>query len=458
MKKIALCLALMSLLALTLGDSAFAEIGTIDDVPAATLLLPYFECELDPDNNLAPAANGVKTLFSINNASASAAVAHVTLWTDESVPTLDFDVYLTGYDVQTINVCDIFNGILPRTADDGVDTTDTISPQGPLSQDINFPGSTGPCSSPYNLAPVPTLSASLIDHIRKSHTGAFSNLYNGCLAADYGDDIARGYITIDSVTTCNLSFPSDDLYATAFLDNRNILWGDYFYVNSAENFASGETLVHIEACPTPSVGGVDSAATLLCPFSIAAGDYTFYGRYFLDAGQDQRESLATTFATRYINGGEFSGGTDLIVWRDAKTRLDTTTDQHACGSSVSWFPLGQTDVVAFDEEEDATDLCFQGDNVSPQTGGADTCFPLETQRIHVEGGNVIADDLGVPYDFGWLYINLNHTLAAGDPFPGVAQAWITTVMDADGRFSVGFDAIQLDNADDTLPGGVILIP
>src|SRR5829696_3136327 len=118
---------------------AAAEIGTIDDVPAATLLLPYFEVDLD-------SAEGVTTLFSINNASASAAVAHVTFWTDESIPTLDFDVYLTGYDVQTINVRDIFNGILPRTADAGADSGGSISPKGPLSQDINFPGSTGPCS------------------------------------------------------------------------------------------------------------------------------------------------------------------------------------------------------------------------------------------------------------------------------------------------------------------------
>src|SRR3954469_2308374 len=132
MKKIALCLALVSLLALS--GSAFAEIGTIDEVPAATLLVPYFEVDLGNPN-------GITTLFSINNASASAAVAHVVFWTDESIPTLDFDVFLTGYDVQTINVRDIFNGHLPITADDGVDTKDTISPQGDLSQDINFPGS-----------------------------------------------------------------------------------------------------------------------------------------------------------------------------------------------------------------------------------------------------------------------------------------------------------------------------
>ncbi|HYG64047.1 MAG TPA: hypothetical protein VEL74_15840, partial [Thermoanaerobaculia bacterium] len=72
MKKICLALALVSLLGLS--GQAFAVINTIDDVPAATLLLPYFEVYL---NN----ANGVTTLFSINNASATAVLAHVTLWT-----------------------------------------------------------------------------------------------------------------------------------------------------------------------------------------------------------------------------------------------------------------------------------------------------------------------------------------------------------------------------------------
>ncbi|HSF39641.1 MAG TPA: hypothetical protein VLT87_07605, partial [Thermoanaerobaculia bacterium] len=122
MKKIAFGLALMGLLAL--GGSAIAEIGTIDDVPAATLLVPYFEVDLDDPN-------GVTTLFSVNNASASAVVAHITFWTDKSIPTLDFDVYLTGFDVQTINVRDIFNGILPRTAERSLDSGDASSPSPP---------------------------------------------------------------------------------------------------------------------------------------------------------------------------------------------------------------------------------------------------------------------------------------------------------------------------------------
>ena len=444
MKKIALCLALTGLLAWSLPG--IAEICTIDDVPAATLLLPYFEVDLSN-------TNGVNTLFSINNASASAAVAHVTIWTDQSIPTLDFDVYLTGYDVQTISVRDLFAGNLPRTADAGADPGNTISPKGPLSQDINFPGSSGPCVAPYTN---PVLDNFRITNLIAAHTGRNAPAYGGCLGANYGDNTVRGYITVDSVTQCNLLFPSSATYFSGGIaDTRNILWGDYFYVNSAQNFAQGETLVHVESCPVPSVGdGADE-----CPF--VPGEYTFYGRYAAVAGQDQREPLSTTFASRYINGGIFNGGTDLIVWRDSKTIPSGVNGPYTCGSTTrpAWFPLNQTDVVAFDEQENPQDLCFTGDVVSPPLGGAQTCFPLEAQRVSLSGGNVIGSDPTPDAAFGWIYLNLNTnvsgvTYPAADP--NIAQAWVTTVMDADGRFSVGYDAIQLDSA--CAPRNLVFIP
>jgi hypothetical protein len=452
--------ALGALLALPAG----AVIGTVDDVPAATLLLPYFEVDLED-----PA--GITTLFSINNASASAAIAHVTLWTDMSIPTLDFDIYLTGYDVQTLNLRDIFNGILPLTADALIDSADTgnpndgISNKGVLSQDINFPGTTGPCGTAATIYSAP-LSGQLIAHLRASHTGQESQLYEGCLAADYGDDIARGYVTVDTVSQCNLSFPSDAGYfAGGIAENRNILWGDYFYVEPGQDFAQGETLVHVEACGV-GTGAVavrfPGAGPNQCPFTI--GDYTFYARYAAVAGQDQREALATTFAARYLNGGPFSGGTDLVVWRDAKTIPTGANGVFECGGAVSWFPLNQADVVSFDEQENPTDLCFRGSNVSPPTGGFDTCFPLEAQRVSLQGGNVVADDPNPPALFGWIYLNLNTAVAGGaaNINPLTAQAWVTVVMSAEGRYSVGFDAIQLDQANETAfsdaPGGRLLIP
>src|SRR4051812_12596807 len=128
MRKSAIFLLLAGLLA---SVPAWAVICTVDDVPAATLLLPYFEVNLDD-------MWGVDTVFSVNNASATAVLAHVVVWSDLSVPVLDFNIYLTGYDVQTINLRDVLHGTLPRTASDIQDPTDTISPQGAFSQDISF--------------------------------------------------------------------------------------------------------------------------------------------------------------------------------------------------------------------------------------------------------------------------------------------------------------------------------
>jgi hypothetical protein len=125
----------------------------------------------------------------------------------------------------------------------------------------------------------------------------------------------------------------------------------------------------------------------------------------------------------------------------------------------AWFPLNQTDVVAFDEQENAEDLCFAGDVVSPPLGGAETCFPLEAQRIALQGGNVAGADPTPAAAFGWMYLNLNSAVT-GVAYPAAApstmQNWVTTVMDATGRFSVGFDAVRLDSACE--PSNVIFIP
>jgi hypothetical protein len=66
--------------------------------------------------------------------------------------------------------------------------------------------------------------------------------------------------------------------------------------------------------------------------------------------------------------------------------------------------------------------------------------------------------LGLTAPFGWLYLNLNHAGASATLPAGVAQAWVTQIMDAEGRFSVGFKATALDNASSAPAGGVIIIP
>jgi hypothetical protein len=408
---------------LALGGQALAVICTIDDVPAATLLLPYFEVNLtDP--------NGVTTLFSVNNASATAVLAHVVVWSDLSVPVLDFNIYLTGYDVQTINLRDIIvTGILPRTASDGQDPQDTISPQGDFSQDINFASCNGQL-------PPPNLPASFISHLQLSLTGQSSPvLGNRCAGRALGDNIARGYVTVDTVNNCTLRFPGDAGYfapgGAGDVTNQNILWGDYFYVSPGQNFAQGETLVHIEA------DGVNTETSV-------PGEYTFYGRYVAWTAADNREPLATNFAQRFVNGGAFDGGTQFICWRDSKVNQGPFTCPAAAGVRPPWFALGQEGLVIFDEQENPdVPTAFP---VSPQPPTVTNLLcPAEAQRTVIGGA-----DFPIIFDFGWIYANLNQTNATAGPNPPedplASQAWLSAVMDAQGRFSVGFDAIQLDSA------------
>jgi hypothetical protein len=414
MRKLCLCLALVSLLGL--GGQAFAVINTIDDVPASTLLLPYFEVDIaDP-------VNGVNTLFSINNASATAVLTHVTVWTDQSVPVLDFDVYLTGYDVVTVSMRDILvNGNLPRTASVGQDPSGSainagISPRGVASTDINFASCTG--ILPYGPGAV---SANFRAHLQALLQGNQSPVTGNCAGSKQDDDILRGYVTVDTVSACNVLFPSqmDEGYL-AVLTNQNVIWGDYFYVNSGQNFAQGETLVHIEACPTCFV----------------TGDHTFYGRYISAAALDAREPLPTTMAARYLNGAGFTGGTDFLIWREG----DDSDVGYNCNlpGPPSWYPLDAAQIVIFDETEQpvTSDECPSGDPTCEQL----VSIPNEAQRVDV------AADLLTPFSFGWAYLNLQHTELIPEYADTFAQMWLTTVMDANGRFSVGFDGVQLDNA------------
>lgn len=417
-----------------LAAPATADLCAADAVPAATLLLPYFE--LDPTD-----PNGVTTVFSINNVAPEAALAHVTLWTDWAVPTLYFDVYLTGYDVQTINLRDIFNGRLPQTAPADRDPADAISPQGELSQDSAF----GDCQF---LPPQPPLLPPFIGtDLALAHRGLSSQLFDGCVAEPLGDDKVRGYVTVDVVTRCAESTPAETEYWQGVAAFRNVLWGTYFVVDPTNNFAQQEALVHIEACD-PAVAPVPGSG---CP--LGADRRTFYGRYVAGA-LDQREPLPGTFALPYLNGGAFEGGTRLTIWRD--TNRPAAVSGACGGARPSWFPLDVHEVVAFDEDENPESLC----------NGCEVCSPPGDNPCYVLASQVIGDDDPSPaggwvsdrpsWPFGWMFLDLA-VPAQGGPVP--TQAWVTTLSSASGRFSVATDAFALDSLCDPNAGsGGLLNP
>lgn len=389
---------------------------TVADQPAATLLLPYFEVDLAN-----PA--GPNTYFTVNNASATAVLAHVTVWSAMHVPVYNFDVYLTGYDVQAINVRDIINGQLPRTASAGQDQVppDVISPQGQLSQDINFAS----CMASLPAAAVPQAT---VDHIRASLTGQQSPVTGQCATKPDGTRIARGYITVDTVNQCNNLSPADGMgYFGVIATNQNVLWGDYTYTNHLGGVESGDAnpLVHITADATD-------------PQTNTAGEYTFYGRFVNWTAIDNREPLSTQFMTRFVNLPA-AGQTTLTVWRDAKVNQGF----FSCASKPSWYPLSQEGFGFFDEQEEPEIPVFSPFPPQPPVPNA-LPFGFGAQRIQVG-----SELLPTSFTSGILWMNLNHIPpgAPGAPEdPIAAQAFVSVHLKGKGRYSTGWQATMLDSA------------
>jgi uncharacterized repeat protein (TIGR01451 family) len=346
----------------------------IDAVPAATLLFPYFEVDLDHPT-------GATTLISINNSKAAPQLAQVTIWTDWGIPSMSFTVSLTGFAVQTLNLRDIMaNGTIP----------------------------TGGCPS---LAVAGVLPVSLVSHLQAWHTGQPSPTLGTCAAPPRASNLATGYVTVDAVNYCTSANPTSPGYfaagGTGVASDENVLWGDFFLVNNDEFQADGDPAVHIRAVP-----------------NTFKNHYSFYNSFVGGSGADDRQPLGTSYASRYLSGGLFDGGTHMLVWRDAKVAHPTPL---ACGQEPTRLSLAG---VAYNETEQSVPL-------GPSTDMA----PWSTQKMEIGGS-----DVPLPFAFGWIELDLWHS---GDTLNGdVAQGWVSTVMSAQKRFSVGLRAIRLDSACD----------
>jgi hypothetical protein len=418
-------LAPLVLLLLASARSGRAELCAIDQVPAATLLVPYFELDLAP-------GAGDDVILSINNSEAQAALAHVTFWTDWAQPTVSFEIYLTGFDVQAFSLRQAFaSGDLPITADLQSDPGDTISPSPGPGAEASFPN----CQNFFPFYVNPILTGNRLERLRDGHTGQpIAALGNRCLGADRGDQVARGYITVDSVSRCSVVFPNDSSAelpyfaqgGTGIANNRNTLWGDYVMHRAADTDVEPLSMVHVEA-----------GASLPGPTG-----YTFYGSFASAAGgKDNREPLGSVWAVGNWRGEPIwmhspaQVATDLLVWRDP-TAAPAAANGLVCGVGPDWAPLPQNSVYCFDESENLAETCL-----------GDSCFPLAAQRVAVGGQSGFEN----PFDYGWCRFDLgleDERPVSGDKdFPGgIAQSYIASLMSYDTLSTVGLPAVLLRGA------------
>jgi hypothetical protein len=406
----------------------------ISVLPAATLLLPYFEVDFS-----LPSATALTTLFTVQNTTALPQIARVTLWTDWSYPMLTFNVFLTGYDVQGINLYDIFarGFIAPGPTGLTGGTSNTATP-GDLSLPQNphfLPDAATTCAAN------PGLIVSLLPDLQAAFTTGKLSAPGCTIAKNVGGvhKNAIGFATIDVVANCNTTSPMNGgLYFAGEILFDNVLTGDVQHINpnpATGNYAGGNPLVHIRAVPEGGAAGSYAATNL--PF-------TFYDLYTTGAAwrtQDRRQPLPSAFMPRFIEAGTGFFNTNLQIWREAiaaPTACPIAYDGNAAAAT--------TEVVRFDEHENATFYSYYFDYDVLQSAA----------NVSTNGGHFpphsTSGDVG-----GWLFLNLNNggstaysatrDLRSGTTRTGPrpSQAWVVTSMFAEGRYAVEMDAVAVGN-------------
>jgi hypothetical protein len=407
------------MLVVLLGGSLAASAATThnDDscdigvAPAATLLLPYFEVDLSRPT-------GENTTVSITNVSSVEQIAHVTLWTDRSYPVFSFDIFLTGYDVQSINFYELL--VHGKIASDG--TGAAGSGRGDFSQS-NRRLNAGECGA---IANIPGDTVTRVQQALSKGTAP------GCNAVGNNHFYrAVGFATIDVVSECNSKLtPLDPAYYGGTLLYDNVLIGDYQQIDSAQHLAQASTLVHIRAIPE---GGTAVERAAFPQRYKTNFSRTFYGRFNsgTNKGADARQPLPSVFATRWINGGTGMFRTDLKIWREGTAPFNARCSDYANEREVA-------DVVSFDDDENAT--AFDPFACGPISAPCWVIFALpSTGRYTLATADGYFPRLFQNASSGWLYLNLG-----GEGFD-VAQAWIVTSLHAEGRYSADVDATPLGN-------------
>jgi len=439
----------------TTNNDDSCDIGT---APAATLLLPYFEVET--------ATRGVDTFFTVTNVSDLPQIAHVTVWTDWSYPVLDFNIFLTGYDVQAISLYDVIvNGIIAptnpnltaggtssNTTPGSVSAANTANPNLVLANCTALPGF---INAPIRSAVQSALTTGIYNSA--GFTASCGTTAVGSPAATHRTTTtAVGYVTIDVSSRCSTTLPNDPSYFASEILFDNVLTGDYETLDrtAGSNYAGGNPLVHIRAVPEGGPAGVPLAGNQ------TNLPYTFYSRYI--NGQtvgattytgtllnyDRRQPLPASFAARWIQGGATSFNTDFKIWREGRVGPAT------CANSVSNSALAITEIVRFDEHENP--MTFNpGVIISPSVPATIT-LP-ETSRTSTASGTYPNNTSPAGDTAGWMYLNLNSgtttggvNLALHPTFgPRVSQNWVVVSMTGAGStaglFGVEFDATWLGN-------------
>ena len=413
-KTLMACLAVVALFAI--ANTATAVTCTLDQRPGATLLVPYFQVTIDPVTGAYDGSSLLSrdTIVTIANASSAPMVAHVNVYDRQSEIQLDFNIALTGFDVQSMRMSDIITGHLPVTLNSSGDDVCQRAAGAVYPNPDGFlrVSPTGPTNTP----------ATSQDNVNgtTNYAGTFFSI-SKALATDCSGTtgaLAIGYVVIDHANYCNLSNPKDpNYYIDDAIGMENNLFGEIIFTSGNGLPTYGISTVNLEADVTLG----DATLNWANDGPLAR---TFYARYIDLANEtvctncgsgnpntdlslsapwdegfgDQREPLGLRWAARWFDltaSGILTS--NFMVWR-AGTAFDGNCDSDEATTSLTFWDE--------DEQTVTTGVC-----PSPCTQPLFN-FPLETQQRNI---TEFVHPTGT--DAGWVQVDFS----GGDT---IDQAWV----------------------------------
>jgi hypothetical protein len=325
----------LTLLALAIATPAAANFCSMDQVPAATLLVPWVAVSMNGDE---PDPDGYTTYLTLTNVAPEATLIEMTVWDVQGQPRLTLTEALSGYDTWSVNFKDVLSGhwgvfdtsrmadAPPNTLDghrdpvewgpDGRDPHYSHPPEGwpptpvppiPTPEKTSVLTDEG-CAMPYGSSAGEVAAPLLREELRSPLCARY---HGGCTGpgtwgqyvtrhlfdwlSKLGGDPVVFFVTVDVVSMCSTLTPADATYWSSAASDRNVLIGNAYYVNSAQGFSESLPAVAIEASASAS-----------------ASVLGFYEARF--GVEDRREPLATAFAVPFQNDPP-SVTSELMVWK-----------------------------------------------------------------------------------------------------------------------------------------------
>ena len=444
------CMAIAVLFAV--AGSASAITCTIDQRPAATLLVPYFEATFAPDGTpLGAGANARDTLVTICNASAAPMLAHVNVFNERTELVLDFNIALTGFDCQSMSMGRVLSGFLPATP---IGTNHAASTSDACQRNSSAGVYSPPTVTGEYLRIRPVDTATPLDNTLATTLypqpawPAGSDFAFGVLdSLDETDDTVacggvdrtitnpiRGYVVIDHANYCNLSNPNDpNYYLRDAIGMENNLFGEVIFTSGSGIPTMGGSTVNIEADPSLAGDATSSprvrtfyARYVTTDVACSPGNCSQFSTNPWNQGiGDQREPLGLKYAARWFDTAGVTS--NFNVWRASS------------GSLTDLLGNDCTDI------EPVVNLNFFDEDENTVTSGVcpSPCrqpqfnFELETQRRNISSFQHPA------FAAGWVSMSFFNS---GAPNGGrLDQAWVEYDFQGPGAFlSASTPATQLD--------------